>query len=194
MIESINRLLKPLRNRVANMVSRAVVQLVDDSVKMQLLQLGLLDTETRDGIERFQNYGFTSNPLAGAEAAVLFVGGSRDHGLVLAVDDRRYRIRNLESGEVAVYTDQGDSIVFKRGGTVQITASTAIELGGNAHPVAQGDTLNIALNTLGAALITYATAIQPIADPSRAGLTALTTAVGAFGTSAAAALSPKVKL
>lgn len=126
MIDAINRLMAPLRSRVANMVSRAVVNLANDSAKLQLLQLGLLDGETRDKVERFQQYGFTSVPLEGAEAVVMFVGGRRDHGLVVAVDDRRYRMKGLANGEVAIYTDEGDHVHIKRGGTIEVKAATEV--------------------------------------------------------------------
>ncbi len=124
----LDKLIAPLKTRLANMMARAVVSLVDDSKKMQILQLGVLADETRDDVERVQNYGFTSVPLSGAEAVVIFVGGRRDHGLAIAVDDRRYRIKNLESGEVAIYTDEGDSIVLKRGGNIEVNASTKVTI------------------------------------------------------------------
>lgn len=134
----LDRLLRPLKTRIANLVSRAVVQLVDDSQRMQLLQLGVLDDESREDVERFQNYGFTSVPRDGAEAVVLFVGGKREHGLAIAVDDRRYRITNLNPGEVAVYSDAGSSVVFKASGNIEITAA------GAANVVLNGGVLNVA--------------------------------------------------
>ncbi len=212
-----NALLAPLRTRIANMVSRAVVKLVNDSKKMQLMQLDILDGESRDEIERFQDYGFTSVPLEGAEAVVIFPGGRRDHGLTIVVDDRRYRLRNLESGEVAMYTDQGDSIVIKRGGNIEVTAagsvlitsptvelsastkviaaSPLVELAGNSNPVAKGDTLNTAIATLASAIGTAVASI-PAAAPSGgvAAGAAITTAVTTFTASATAALSLKVKV
>lgn len=120
-IEDLSRWIAPLKNRVANMVARAVVSAVDDAKKVQVVQLDLLEGETRNEVERLQNYGFTSKPRAGAEAAVIFVGGRRDHGLAIAVDDRRYRVTNLESGEVAVYNDTGAKIVFKANGDIELT-------------------------------------------------------------------------
>ena len=50
-------------------------------------------------------YGITSHPLKGADALVLAVGGIRQHPIVL-IDDRRYRVRELEEGEVCIYTDE----------------------------------------------------------------------------------------
>jgi phage baseplate assembly protein V len=202
MIDAVTRLLAPLRNRIANMVARAVVQLVADGGSLQALQLVVGADETRDGCERFQEYGFTSVPLAGAEAVVLFVGGRRDHGLVVAVDDRRHRMAGLEAGEVALYTDEGDHVLLSRGRVVTITAGTKIVLDAPdvewAHPATdaalKGTAYVSALGTFLGALSTYAGAIKAIADPSNAATPTLTGAITAFGTAAAAALSAKVKV
>lgn len=127
-------MINPLKRRVALMVSRAIVKLCSDTGARQTLQLALLPDEIRDGIERFQNYGFTSVPIPGAEAAVVFVGGDRANGLVIAVDDRRYRLKGLQAGEVALYTDEGDKIHFKRGRKIEITT---LELTVNAETKAK---------------------------------------------------------
>ena len=74
--------------------------------------------ETLDGVERFQQYGFTSHPHPDAEAIILFVAGERANAVVIAVDDRRYCITNLTAGEVALYDDQGQSGITKRDGIV----------------------------------------------------------------------------
>lgn len=123
-----NKFLKPVADRIKMMVARGVVKAVADSGGIQVIQAGLLADELRGGLERFQNYGFTSVPLLGADAAVVFLGGNRDHGIVLAVDDRRYRLKGLQPGEVAVYTDEGDKIVLKRGGIIEVTASTKVRM------------------------------------------------------------------
>lgn len=182
------------------MISRAILSAVNDSAKMQLLQLQFTDTEFRGDAERFQNYGFTSVPQIGAEAAVVFVGGDRDHALVLAVDDRRYRLTGLQPGEVAIYTDQGDQIRIKRGGDIEITGASKISLNapevdltGTTDQVAKGSALNTAISNLGAAIASAVGSITPTSGGSAAGA-AITTAVGTFNTAAANALSTKVKL
>lgn len=127
-MEALRRALQPLQQRIMLMISRAVVLVVKDGAGLQGLQVSLLADEVREDVERFQNYGFTSHPLPGAEAVAACVAGSRDHVLVIAVDDRRYRLRALAQGEVAIYTDQGDKIVLKRGGVIEVTASTKVVL------------------------------------------------------------------
>ncbi|MEP4191412.1 MAG: phage baseplate assembly protein V, partial [Sneathiella sp.] len=116
---------RPMRSSISNMVARGVVTLVDDRLKMQDLQLQLMADELKDNIERFQNYGFTAHPHTGAEALTVFLNGNRDHGITLVVDDRRYRIKGLKQGEVAIYTDEesdgsGHSITLKRGRVIDI--------------------------------------------------------------------------
>lgn len=128
MTRGLQRALQPMRQRLALMLSRAVVLLVDDDKSLQSLQVSLLADETRDDVERFQNYGFTSRPLPGAEAIAGAIAGMRDHVVVLAVDDRRYRLRGLQGGEVAIYTDEGDKLVLKRGGVMEMTAATKVRL------------------------------------------------------------------
>ena len=105
-----------LEGRVRMMVSRAIVRLVDDERRAQECQVELLDDEVADGMERFQQYGLTSHPFPGAEAVVVCVGGTRSHGIIIAVEDRTYRLSGLETGEVALYDDQGQVVHLKRDG------------------------------------------------------------------------------
>jgi phage baseplate assembly protein V len=123
-MRGIDRLLNPLRRGLAHIVTRAVVTLVNDAAKMQTLQVSLLADEQLDGVEHWQPYGFTANPLAGAEALVLAVGGHRAHSVVVSCGDRRYRLTGMQDGEVAMYTDEKDKIHFKRGRVIDIETST----------------------------------------------------------------------
>lgn len=117
--------LRRLWNAIHGMAARCVLRLASDGLRMQTCQVGLLDEETADDVERFQNYGVTSVPLPGAEGVCLFLGGSRAHGVIIAMDDRRYRLKGLQGGEVALYSidDQepaGHRIVLKRGGIIEV--------------------------------------------------------------------------
>lgn len=112
------RALAPLGRRLQNFFARGTVALSNPSKLMQTLQVKLLAGETLDRLEHFEPYGLTSRPKPGAEVAALFIDGDRSHGIVLVVADRRYRIKGLEEGEVALYDDQGQSIAIKREGMV----------------------------------------------------------------------------
>lgn len=124
----ISNMLKPLTSRIQMIVARAVLESLKDDKGIQLLKLDLMADENRDNVERFQNYGFTSVPLAGAEAVVVFPGGNREHGLAIACDDRTFRLKGLENGEVAMYTDEGDKIHFKRGNKIEIVSAVEVEV------------------------------------------------------------------
>lgn len=103
-------------NRIRMMIARGTVAGVDDDAQAQSVQIDLLADETHEGVERFQEYGFTSVPHAGAEVIMVAVGGLRSHGIVIAVEDRRYRMKSLKPGEVALYDDLGQSVVLTRDG------------------------------------------------------------------------------
>lgn len=123
-----SRLSAPLMRRIRFVIARGFVRMVNDALKMQNLQVSLLADETWDNVERLQEYGFTSHPHPNAECIVVFPGGKRDHGIVIAVEDRRYRLKGLAQGEVALYTDEGDYVWLKRGRNIEVLAGTKVKV------------------------------------------------------------------
>lgn len=119
--DQLNRFFKPLIVRVRGMVVRGVIKLVTDTYKIQKIQASLLAGELKDGLEHYQGYGITSNPPVGMEILTVFCGGDRSNGVVVAVGDRKFRLKGLQSGEVALYTDEGDYLKFARGHVIQIS-------------------------------------------------------------------------
>ncbi len=133
-------LIKPLRNKIVGMNTRAVIESIDDSMKMQLAKISLLKGQNRSKVERFQDYGFTSVPHDGAEGIVICPQGNSDHMILIKVDDRRFRLKALAKGEVALYTDEGDKIYLKRGGKI-IIDSDNVEIGrGALEKIVNGET------------------------------------------------------
>lgn len=116
----VQRLLHPLATRIANTVARGVVQLVNDAKKLQILQVGVLADEDGDDAEHHQPYGFSSVPLAGAEAVVVYPNGDREHPLVVTVSDRRHRPTGGAPGEVTVHHYQGAKVTMLEGGNIEI--------------------------------------------------------------------------
>lgn len=115
--------LRDMSQRVMMMFSRGVLRGVNDSNGRQQVQVELLKDELRDGVEHMQNYGFTSHPTGG-DVAFASVGGNREQGIVLVVDDRRYRV-TLQPGEVAIYDDLGNRVELLRD-MIKITAITKV--------------------------------------------------------------------
>lgn len=128
-------------NRIRLAIARALVGQVSDGGGLQTVQIGIQADVGRDQAERFQQYGMTSVPHPGAECVTLSVGGNTDHQVVINVDDRRYRVRDLRTGEVALYDDQGMSVHLTRDGIVirgagkpmRLTDTSGIELDSDVH-------------------------------------------------------------
>ena len=126
-VNEFRKLVGPLQRSVRLMITRGVLALVDDTTKTQEMQLNLLQGEVLSGLERFQQYGFTSVPFAGAEAIAAFIAGNRTQGVVLVVGDKRYRITGLQGGEVALHDDQGQMIVIRRT-KIDVISPLAVEM------------------------------------------------------------------
>lgn len=124
MMRALTKLKESMGRRLAQLVNRAVLQAVNDAGGLQEVQVQALADELLDRVERFQQYGLTTVPLPGAEGLLLSVGGSRSNAVIIAVDDRRYRLQGLKGGEVALYTDQGDFIHLKRGNVIAVKTTT----------------------------------------------------------------------
>lgn len=101
-----------------NIVTRAVITALDTAKKCQAAGLRLIAGEQKENVEHLEAYGFTSAAQDGAEAVMLFPGGDRSHGVAVMVADRRYRLKGLKRGEVAIYDDQGKSVTLTRSGIV----------------------------------------------------------------------------
>lgn len=103
---------------LSNLLARAVVRGLNTATKCQVLQIEMAGGEGKSDIEHMEPYGFTAAPNVGAEAVAAYFDGDRSHGVVLVVSDRRFRIKDLKTGEVAVYDDQGQSVTLTRAGIV----------------------------------------------------------------------------
>lgn len=122
------QLVRPLATQVANLFARGKVLLVDDSTKMQLVQVGALAKETVEGakgIEHFEPYGFTSVSLppgedgTGAEHVTMFQNGDRSHPITIVIADRRHRPTGSQPGEVSVYNHTGARITMTKDGDIE---------------------------------------------------------------------------
>lgn len=71
----------------------------------------------------FQHYGFRSRPSNRAEAVYLAVRGSRKHRIVIATDDAG-GTKELEAGEVEIFTQGGGSIWLDKDGNIVLNGGT----------------------------------------------------------------------
>lgn len=128
LVDVVQQLMGPLSRRVSLLLGRGVVELSDDTHGLQVLQASLLPREVRGQLERFQQYGFSSRPKKGAECLVVFLGGNRDHGIVVAVDDRRDRERGLAEGDSCLWAPGGARVFVRANGDVEIVSPSKVKL------------------------------------------------------------------
>jgi phage baseplate assembly protein V len=110
--------LEAINRAISNVLARAVVRGIDTASKCQMLQISMPGGEGKSDIEHLEPYGFTSAALEGAEAVAAYFDGDRSHGVVLVVADRRYRLKGLKSGEVAIYDNEAKSVTLTQNGIV----------------------------------------------------------------------------
>ncbi|WP_076735025.1 phage baseplate assembly protein V [Cronobacter sakazakii] len=125
-------------NRIRN-AFRGVITRVNSAGSAQTIQGKGLGPEALQDIELFQHYGFTSNPLPGTMAVVLPINGKTSHGIVIATEHGRYRLKELKPGEVALYTDEGCNIVLKRGKIIEANCDDFIVNAKNKYSVNTAD-------------------------------------------------------
>ena len=110
------------------MVGRGIVRICNDSEAMQTLQIGALSGEVLPDVEKLQPYGFSSVPHPGAEVVFIAPGGLRENAVAIVADDRKFRFKGMKSGEVVLYTDEGDIIRFHRGKRIEVMSGAQVDV------------------------------------------------------------------
>jgi len=106
---------------------RAIVTAITETITETESKIKLFSGSGRVGEsftdrEYFQHYGFTSRPLAGAEAILIKDGNVIQ---VIASDDRSCRL-GIEDGEVAIYTNEGDRVHLKKNGVIEVVGGEKV--------------------------------------------------------------------
>ncbi|HHF5623880.1 TPA: phage baseplate assembly protein V [Haemophilus influenzae] len=122
---------------------RGQLNLVKSADNIQKVQVSGLADETLQDVELMQQFGLTSVPPAGTQVVVLPMGGETTHSIVIATENGSFRVKNLKSGETAVYDESGSTIILKQGRLIEIdcdilkiTATTKVEI---SSPVVETD-------------------------------------------------------
>lgn len=127
-MSALERLLRPIRQRISNIVVRGVVTMVNESGAFEQLQVRIRDGELMDDVEHWLPFGFASRVVPGAIPLLLAIGGHRAHTVAVCVDDPRYRPRDLQEGESVLYNRWGDEVRLKDGRIIAIKAGAAVEV------------------------------------------------------------------
>lgn len=140
-----------MSGRVMHQFVRTTLNKANVNTMLAELHLDGMNSDGRERVEQMQNFGFSASPLprdeeekkdgqgqqgrggAGggeqpkgpaAEALIAFIGGQRNHPLVVALDDRRHRPLGLKPGENAQYDDQGQMTLLRRTGLFLLSLDT----------------------------------------------------------------------
>lgn len=124
-LKALASILRPLTTRVANIVTRSIVKIVDDTNKLQFVQgAGLQVSEdsrvVSDGTEHLQPYGLYSVPLPGAEQVVLHPNGDGAHPIAIVIADRRYRPNGGLPGTSGLHNQTTARVLLLPNGDIEI--------------------------------------------------------------------------
>lgn len=147
MIDAINRLTR----RVLGVVGIGRITTGSDTGNVQMAQVRLGNNEIHDNTPRLGEFGFASMPPNGADVVVLFVGGDRSNGVIIATGDIATRMKNLQPGESALYDSQGKHVYLEasqieidaknqpvniiNGGAVTVNGTAINLVGGGGTPI-----------------------------------------------------------
>ena len=133
--KDITGVMERLWRRVQLMSSWGRVTFSDDSHSAQLLQVKLNDSETRDDTPRIAEFGLTSRPPDGSDVLVVFLGGDRSKGVVVATAHQASRPKGLLTGETMLYDLWGKSVYLTKAGGIVVEAQGAPVTVNNATTV-----------------------------------------------------------
>jgi hypothetical protein len=132
--------LSEMSGRVMHQIVRLTLNKGNDNPMMQEMSFDGMVKEGRKIVERMQSFGMSSIPMprdeqegggqggggggdvanlkgAAAEGIAVFLGGQRNHPVVLAVDDRRHRPMGMKPGESFQYDHQGQGTLIRNAAT-----------------------------------------------------------------------------
>lgn len=123
--------------RIMHIITRGVLTAKNAAKRLRTIQCELFGGDVRDAVEDFEPYGYTAEPLPGAEVLVASLGGDREHTICVCHPDRRYRPTGLKDGEVMLYDWKGRKVYLSESGiqvdgvsdpvTVKTSASVEID-------------------------------------------------------------------
>lgn len=118
MIDAIQRAYQ----RILHIIGRGRITTGDDSGAVQSQQVRLGLDEIKDSIPRLAEFGLTSMPPVGSDAVLVFIGGDRSNGAIIATGHQPSRPKNLAPGETMLYSQDGKSVYITAAGGIVVEA------------------------------------------------------------------------
>ena len=119
-----------LRRRVRRVVRLPLpgrVRTVDQQTLRAALD-SILEGEPAARVKLFHPYGFISRALPGMEVLVVPIGGSSANLAYVGSNDSEFRPQDLEEGEGGLYSDEGDTVLLRRGKRIEIKSDGTITI------------------------------------------------------------------
>jgi phage gp45-like len=141
---SVESQIERLSRRVLTMIAPARISATDDTGNIHSAQIGISSTpEIIDKVPVTHYYGFHTNVPANTDAIVIFGNGDRSRPVIVGHNNIKARPKNFKPGEVALFTDEGDTLKFSRQQAVSLTAGNSYTLSSKAGTVKGTDTVTI---------------------------------------------------
>lgn len=135
------------RNLMNN--GRCVILATNDEGGVHKAQVRPTPLEIIDDVPVLQLYGLSGHAPVGSEAHMICTRGDRSSSVVIATNNPKARPRNLNSGEVALYTEEGDTIVLKNGHVIAVATSGTVEVSAPTVNIAGHDGGKVTMNVDG---------------------------------------------
>ena len=135
---SLDAVVEKIMGRVRLMVGRCVILASKYNDGELLADIELVAGEKRRGIEFLQQFGFSSRPKGDVEGVALFIGGSRDNGVVIAT---RGECPELKEGEVKIHSAFGSSVLLKDDGSIVMTPASGKNIVAESNLLCKGKLL-----------------------------------------------------
>lgn len=101
---------------------RARLLKTDDSGTQQLVDIAGLASEQMTKVVRAMPHGFASNAPLDSDGILISLGGRSDRAVMLGIEHKDYRQRNLPIGTAVLYDDKGNVVFVKGANGIAIDA------------------------------------------------------------------------
>ncbi len=107
-----------ITRRIQAVIGRGRINVVNDTGPIQYVQISYSKIEPKDNTPRVMEYGYTSNPPAQTDAALVHVTGDRSNAICVGTNHQPSRPKNLATGEAMLYQLNGIQVYLSNAGLV----------------------------------------------------------------------------
>lgn len=129
--------------RLRGLVRRAKPRSMDDTGASQTADVSILNGEHRSGVEVLQPFGVASMPPEGSLLVVLAVGGDQGDLVAFPAAAPGARMGNMKPGEAMLYGLQGQRVLCRADGAVEILAATKAYITGKTVEIEASSAVSV---------------------------------------------------